>query len=61
MAEAFDQVRSLVVAGISTGVVVVGLGSRLAMFVLRLTSPDSAHGVVNDDGLVIGQVTLSGT
>ena len=61
MAEAFDQVRSLVVAGISTGVVVVGVGSRLAMFVLRLTSPDNAHGVVNDDGFVIGQVTLSGT
>lgn len=42
-------------------VVVVGVGSRLAMFVLRLTSPDNAHGVVNDDGFVIGQVTLSGT
>ena len=61
MAEALDQVRSLVVAGISTGVVVVGVGSRLAMFVLRLTSPDNAHGVVSDDGFVIGRVTLSGT
>ncbi len=59
--DAFDHVRVLAVAGISTGVVVVGVGSRLAMLLLRLTSPDDVHGVVSDDGFVIGRVTLGGT
>lgn len=31
------------------------------MLLLRLTSPDNVHGVVSDDGFVIGRVTLSGT
>ena len=61
VADAIDQVRVLVVAGIFTGVVVVGIGSRLAMLLLRLTSPDSVHGVVSDDGFIIGRVTLGGT
>ena len=56
-----DEARVLVVAGIPTGVIVVGLGSRLAMFVLRLTSPDSVRGVESDDGFTIGRFTLSGT
>ena len=59
--DTFEQVRVLVVAGISTGVVVVGIGSRLAMLLLRLTSPDNVHGVVSDDGFIIGRVTLGGT
>lgn len=61
VADTIDQMRVLVVAGIFTGVVVVGIGSRLAMFVLRLTSPDTVHGVVSDDGFIIGRVTLGGT
>ena len=61
MRDALEQTRVLVVAGITTGVVVVGGGSRLAMFVLRLTSPDQVRGVINDDGFVIGRVTLAGT
>ncbi len=56
-----DEARILVVAGIPTGVIVVGLGSRLAMLVLRLTSPDSVRGVESDDGFIIGRFTLSGT
>ena len=56
-----DEARVLVVAGIPTGVIVIGLGSRLAMFVLRLTSPDSVRGVESDDGFTIGRFTLSGT
>ena len=59
--DALDQLRVLVIAGISTGVVVVGVGSRLIMLLLRLTSPDTVHGVVSDDGFFIGRVTLSGT
>ena len=56
-----DQVRVLAVAGISVGVLVVGVGSRLAMLVLRLTSPDTVIGVQSDDGFTIGRFTLFGT
>lgn len=60
-ARVIDQMRVLIVAGIATGVLVVGLGSRLAMLLLRLTSPDQVHGVTSDDGFIIGRVTLGGT
>lgn len=50
-----------VLAGGVTGLVIGGVGSRLAMLLLRLTTGDSVHGVVSDDGFVIGQVTLGGT
>jgi hypothetical protein len=56
-----DGLRVIVVAGIVAGAVLVGLGSRLAMLLLRLTSPDRAQGVVSDDGFTIGRVTLAGT
>ena len=59
--EVAAELRVLVVAGIGTGVLVVGVGSRLAMFVLRLTSPDHVRGVTSDDGFTIGRFTLSGT
>ncbi len=59
--ELIELVRIIVTAGIPVGVVVAGLGSRLAMFVLRLTSPDSVRGVTSDDGFTIGQVTVAGT
>ena len=54
-------VRGTVLAGIWLGVLVGGVGSRLAMLVLRLLSPDTVNGVISDDGFLIGQVTLSGT
>ncbi|HEY7626101.1 MAG TPA: hypothetical protein VH761_03495, partial [Ilumatobacteraceae bacterium] len=53
--------RVIVVGGVATGAVVVGLGSRLAMLILRLTSPHRVRGVTSDDGFVIGRVTLGGT
>lgn len=44
--------------GVSTGLVagllIGGVGGRLAMFVLRLTSNPSLHGVETDDGFTIG-------
>ena len=43
------QLRLLIVAGIATGVIVVGIGSRLAMLLLRLTSPDFVIGMQSDD------------
>lgn len=60
-AELLELLRILVVTGLFVGIVVVGLGSRLAMFVLRVTSPDTVIGVTSDDGFTIGQVTLGGT
>ena len=56
-----ETMRVLIVAGIPAGALVVGLGSRFAMLVLRLTSPDTVHGVKSDDGFIIGRVTLGGT
>lgn len=56
-----DELRVLAVAGITTGLVVAGAGSRLAMLVLRVTSPDNVRGVTSDDGFSIGRFTLGGT
>ncbi len=56
-----EKMRILIVAGIPAGALLVGVGSRVAMLVLRLTSPDTVRGVKSDDGFVIGQVTLKGT
>lgn len=53
--------RVVVVAGIATGIVVVGGGSRLAMFALRATSHDRVNGRISDDGFEIGRFTLGGT
>lgn len=59
--ELLEVLRILVVAGVGIGIVVIGLGSRLAMFVLRATSPSSVIGVRSDDGFLIGRTTLEGT
>jgi len=58
---ALVEIRATVLAGIWLGALVGGVGGRLAMLVLRLVSPDTAHGVISDDGFLIGQVTLKGT
>ena len=59
------ELRVLVVAGIPYGVVVAGIGGRLAMMLLRVTSPDGVSGVgtgvESDDGFTIGESTLAGT
>lgn len=59
--EVSERLWVLIVAGIPTGVLVAGLGSRLAMLMLRLTSPDSVVGVTSDDGFEIGRFSLGGT
>jgi len=56
-----ERMRVLIVAGIPAGVLVAGVGSRLAMLLLRLTSPDRVNGVTSDDGFTIGKVTVAGT
>lgn len=59
--ELIELLRIAVVAGVSVGILVIGLGSRLAMLALRTTSPRQVVGMESDDGFEIGQVTLSGT
>lgn len=46
-------------AGALGGALGGGVGGRLAMFVLRLTSPDGVRGVTSDDGFEIGRVSAS--
>lgn len=46
-----------VISGFVSGFVIGGLGGRLAMFVLRLTSDPSLHGVKTDDDFVIGRLS----
>jgi len=59
-----DDVRSVAwwvlvgaAAGAIAGFLVGGIGGRLAMLLLRLTSPEIVLGVTSDDGFVIGSVT----
>jgi hypothetical protein len=59
--ELTELARVIVVSGIAVGAVVGGLGSRVAMLILRLTSPDGVRGVESDHGFTIGQVTLGGS
>ena len=56
-----ETLRVIVVTGIAYGAVVVGIGSRLAMLLLRVTSPDRVIGIRSDDDFVIGRFTLAGT
>jgi hypothetical protein len=63
--ERFDLERWMrrVSIGVSTGtvagLVIGGVGGRLAMFVLRLTSSPSLHGAETDDGFTIGEFSLA--
>jgi hypothetical protein len=59
--ELLELLRIAVVAGVPVGILVIGLGSRLAMFVLRVTSPGYVVGMESDDGFEIGRITLSGS
>jgi hypothetical protein len=43
------------------GALIGGLGGRIAMLVLRLTSDESLHGVETDDGFTIGVVSSQTT
>ncbi len=56
-----ERMRVLIVAGITTGALVVGIGSRLAMLLLRVTSSERVIGLQSDDDFTIGRFTLAGT
>lgn len=43
--------------GALCGGLIGGVGGRLAMFALRITSEDSLHGMETDDGFIIGSFT----
>jgi hypothetical protein len=53
--------RVVILAGIPVGMLVGGVGSRLAMLLLRVTSPEAVRGVESDDGFIIGRFTLGGS
>ncbi len=53
--------RVLVVGGVPFGVLVAGVGSRLAMMLLRFTSPDRVIGISSDDDFTIGKFSIGGT
>lgn len=61
LAEYADLVRVVVLVGVPVGALAIGLGGRLAMLLLRLTSPSDVIGVTSDDGFEIGRFTLAGT
>lgn len=61
LAEYVALLGVVVRVGVPVGLLAIGLGGRLAMFLLRLTSPPDVIGVTSDDGFEIGQVTLAGT
>jgi hypothetical protein len=46
-------------AGFLAGLVIGGVGGRLAMFLLRVTSDASLHGMDTDDGFTIGVFTTA--
>jgi hypothetical protein len=51
--------RVLIVASVSVGIIVAGLGGRLVMFALRLTSRVEVRGVTIDNCFTIGLFTLA--
>jgi hypothetical protein len=53
--------RVVIVAGVPVGVLIGGVGSRLAMLLLRVTSSEAVRGVESDDGFIIGRFTVGGS
>lgn len=54
------RLAAITAAGALVGLLVGGVGGRLAMMALARLNP-AADGLTSDDGFVIGQVTLAGT
>lgn len=46
-------------AGAWAGLVIGGIGGRVAMGLLRVTSPDTVRGRISDDGFEIGQISFA--
>ena len=52
-------ISASVVAGALSGLVIGGVGGRIAMLILRLTSDSTLHGLETDDGFTIGIVSTA--
>ncbi|MCU1354355.1 MAG: hypothetical protein JWM05_3564 [Acidimicrobiales bacterium] len=55
------RTAGMVAAGMAAGVMVLGLGGRLMMRLLAVTSPDAAQGRITEADEVVGEVTFGGT
>lgn len=55
--ESFAFFSPALLVGLVTGLLIGGVGGRLAMFVLRLTSSETLHGLETDDGFIVGSFT----
>jgi hypothetical protein len=53
------RLRAGIVGGSLAGVLVGGVGGRVAMLILRLTSTPAVRGLESDDGFVIGQISAA--
>jgi hypothetical protein len=51
------RLRAAIVGGFLAGLLVGGVGGRLAMLILRLTSTPAVRGLESDDGFVIGRIS----
>jgi len=51
--------RAAIVGGFLAGVLVGGVGGRIAMLILRLTSTPAVRGLQSDDGFTIGQISAA--
>jgi hypothetical protein len=51
------SVRVAIGSGFLAGLLVAGVGGRIAMLILRLTSSPTLHGLETDDGFTIGRVS----
>jgi hypothetical protein len=54
---AFTSAGLMSLAGVLSGLFWGGLGGRIAMRILLLTSPDNVRGVISDDGFEIGKLS----
>lgn len=54
-----DRFGAAALAGLSAGFLIGGIGGRLAMLLLRLTSSDAVVGIQSDDDFTIGQVSTA--
>ena len=61
LAPSIRLLSGTIIIGAVGGAIVGGLGGRIAMRILFLTSDDAVKGVTSDDGFEIGRFTLSNT
>jgi len=52
-----DHFGAAALGGLAAGFLVGGIGGRLAMFILRVTSDDSVIGIQSDDDFTIGEIS----